>query len=114
VHPFDAEEARDALVRLVGRPVGCNAEGHVLVRCPAMRCVSEGMRPRLRSRRTPKRLPPVAGEDRARLTSTFETAQRAAADIRPAPIESFIGSSSAVVEAMRYSAGAILFAWQRR
>lgn len=37
-----AEEARDALVRLVGRPVGRSAEGHVLVTGPAMRCLSVG------------------------------------------------------------------------
>lgn len=34
--------ARDALVGLIGEPVGRSAEGHVLVRGPAMRCVSSG------------------------------------------------------------------------
>ena len=38
----DEIEARDALVRLVGRPTGTSAQGHVLVRGPTMRCVSEG------------------------------------------------------------------------
>src|SRR5690349_17362176 len=37
-----AEEAREALVRLVGRPTGKSSEGHVLVTGPAMRCLSEG------------------------------------------------------------------------
>jgi endonuclease YncB( thermonuclease family) len=38
----DAEEARDALVRLVGRPTGRANEGHVLVEGPTMRCISDG------------------------------------------------------------------------
>lgn len=37
-----AEEARDALARLVGRPTGASREGHVLVDGPTMRCVSVG------------------------------------------------------------------------
>ena len=37
-----AEEARDALVRLIGRPVGMSREGHILVSGPAMECRSEG------------------------------------------------------------------------
>jgi endonuclease YncB( thermonuclease family) len=37
-----AEEARDALVRLVGRPTGKSREGHVLVEGPTMRCLSVG------------------------------------------------------------------------
>lgn len=37
-----AEEARDTLVRLVGRPKGSSREGHVLVDGPTMRCVSVG------------------------------------------------------------------------
>lgn len=37
-----AEEARDALVSLVGRPVGVSREGHILVEGPAMTCRSEG------------------------------------------------------------------------
>ncbi|MDA0819287.1 MAG: hypothetical protein O3C52_01835 [Proteobacteria bacterium] len=37
-----AEEARDALVRLVGKPTGRSPEGHVLVAAPAMRCISDG------------------------------------------------------------------------
>jgi endonuclease YncB( thermonuclease family) len=37
-----AQEARDALVRLVGKPTGKTAEGHALVKGPAMRCVSDG------------------------------------------------------------------------
>ena len=35
-------EARDALVKLIGTPVGRSIEGHVLVNGPAMRCVSVG------------------------------------------------------------------------
>jgi len=35
-----AEASRDALVRLVGEPVGRSPQGHVLVRGPAMRCVA--------------------------------------------------------------------------
>lgn len=34
--------ARDALVRLVGAPAGRSPHGHVLVRGPAMRCMSAG------------------------------------------------------------------------
>lgn len=44
-HPCpDADPAasRDALVRLVGRPVGIGPNGHVLVAGPTMRCVSTG------------------------------------------------------------------------
>lgn len=44
-HPCPAAgaiEARDALVNLVGEPVGTGAHRHVLVRGPAMRCLSEG------------------------------------------------------------------------
>lgn len=37
-----AEEARDALVRLVGRATGRSAQGHVLVTGPTMRCQSVG------------------------------------------------------------------------
>lgn len=37
-----AVEARDALVRLVGRPTGRSREGHVLVSGPTMRCRSDG------------------------------------------------------------------------
>ena len=37
-----AEQARDALVSLIGRPVGVSREGHILVNGPAMRCRSEG------------------------------------------------------------------------
>jgi len=38
----DAEEARGALARLVGEPVGMAREGHVLVEGPTMRCTSVG------------------------------------------------------------------------
>jgi endonuclease YncB( thermonuclease family) len=38
----DPTDARDALVRLVGSPVGRSPQGHVLVRGPAMHCVSNG------------------------------------------------------------------------
>lgn len=44
-HPcvsVDPKVARDALVALVGKPVGVAREGHVLVMGPAMRCVSDG------------------------------------------------------------------------
>ena len=44
-HPCPAsspEAARDALVRLVGSPVGTGELGHVLVEGPTMRCVSGG------------------------------------------------------------------------
>lgn len=34
--------ARDALARLVGKPVGRSREGHVLVKGPALNCTSEG------------------------------------------------------------------------
>lgn len=37
-----AGEARNALVRLVGRATGTSREGHVLVNGPTMRCVSVG------------------------------------------------------------------------
>jgi len=36
------EEARDALVRLVGEPVGRSRQGHILVEGPPMRCTSAG------------------------------------------------------------------------
>ena len=44
-HPCpDAEpsQARDALVQLIGRPIGQSREGHVLVRGPTMICRSDG------------------------------------------------------------------------
>jgi endonuclease YncB( thermonuclease family) len=37
-----AREARDALVNLVGEPIGVGEHGHILVRGPTMRCVSDG------------------------------------------------------------------------
>ena len=37
-----AEDARDALVSLIGRPVGRSREGHILVSGSAMRCRSDG------------------------------------------------------------------------
>jgi hypothetical protein len=37
-----AEQARDALVDLVGERVGVGEHGHILVTGPAMRCVSTG------------------------------------------------------------------------
>ena len=37
-----AEDARDALVELIGRRVGVAREGHILVNGPALRCRSEG------------------------------------------------------------------------
>jgi endonuclease YncB( thermonuclease family) len=37
-----AEQSRDALVRLVGKPIGRRSTGHILVKGPAMRCRSEG------------------------------------------------------------------------
>lgn len=37
-----AIEARDALVRLIGRPTGTAREGHILVQGPTMRCISDG------------------------------------------------------------------------
>lgn len=44
-HPcpkVDAIKARDALVRLIGKPLGQSREGHVLVRGPTMTCRSDG------------------------------------------------------------------------
>ncbi len=38
----DAKASRDHLVSLVGTPAGTNSTGHVLVKGPAMRCVSKG------------------------------------------------------------------------
>jgi endonuclease YncB( thermonuclease family) len=38
----DPINARDALVSLIGRPVGQSREGHILVRGPKMTCVSDG------------------------------------------------------------------------
>lgn len=35
-------EARDGLVRLVGRSTGTTSEGHILVEGPTMRCLSDG------------------------------------------------------------------------
>ena len=35
-------EARDALVKLIGAPTGRSPEGHVLIKGPAMQCVSVG------------------------------------------------------------------------
>lgn len=37
-----AINARDALVRLVGEPTGIGPHGHVIVRGPTMRCLSDG------------------------------------------------------------------------
>jgi endonuclease YncB( thermonuclease family) len=37
-----AEDARDALVRLIGKPIGRSREGHILVKGPTMTCKSEG------------------------------------------------------------------------
>jgi endonuclease YncB( thermonuclease family) len=37
-----AIEARDALVRLIGEPIGVAEYGHILVSGPMMRCVSDG------------------------------------------------------------------------
>ncbi|MEO6152754.1 MAG: hypothetical protein ABIT09_08670 [Croceibacterium sp.] len=37
-----AEQARDALVNLVGERAGVGREGHVLVRGPTMQCISTG------------------------------------------------------------------------
>lgn len=37
-----AEAARDALVALVGEPIGVGPHGHILVRGPTMACVSVG------------------------------------------------------------------------
>lgn len=36
------EQSRDALVRLLGKPVGRRSTGHVLVKGPTMQCRSEG------------------------------------------------------------------------
>lgn len=38
----DAKAARDALVQLLGKPIGIGAKGHILVEGPPMRCVSDG------------------------------------------------------------------------
>lgn len=38
----DAISARDALVRLIGTPIGQTREGHILVRGPSMVCQSGG------------------------------------------------------------------------
>lgn len=37
-----ADQARDALVRVVGKRTGVSSEGHILVAGPTMRCVSTG------------------------------------------------------------------------
>lgn len=37
-----ADAARNALVRLVGRPIGRSREGHILVQGPPLSCVSVG------------------------------------------------------------------------
>jgi endonuclease YncB( thermonuclease family) len=37
-----ADAARDALVQLVGKPIGRSREGHVLLVGPALRCTSTG------------------------------------------------------------------------
>lgn len=37
-----AERSRDALVKLIGVPIGRKAQGHILVKGPTMRCRSEG------------------------------------------------------------------------
>jgi endonuclease YncB( thermonuclease family) len=37
-----AEQARDALVNLVGQRTGVTSDGHILVRGPTMRCLSLG------------------------------------------------------------------------
>jgi hypothetical protein len=37
-----AEASRDALVRLVGKPIGKSNHGHILVKGPALKCVSVG------------------------------------------------------------------------
>ena len=44
-HPCPASDpirSRDALVALVGKPVGVGRHGHILVRGPMMKCVSTG------------------------------------------------------------------------
>lgn len=38
----DPGESRDALVRLVGYPVGIGEHGHILVEGPTMQCISDG------------------------------------------------------------------------
>lgn len=38
----DARQARDELVKLVGKQIGTSSQGHVLVRGPTMHCRSEG------------------------------------------------------------------------
>src|SRR5690606_33881096 len=38
----DATEARDALVALLGEPIGRSRHGHILVEGPTMRCLSTG------------------------------------------------------------------------
>lgn len=38
----DALVSRDALARTIGRSVGFSREGHILIRGPAMSCLSEG------------------------------------------------------------------------
>lgn len=37
-----AEQARDTLVRLIGRPTGRSSYGHILVKGPPLRCASLG------------------------------------------------------------------------
>ena len=37
-----AQQSRDALVKLLGKPIGRKPEGHVLVKGPTMQCLSEG------------------------------------------------------------------------
>jgi endonuclease YncB( thermonuclease family) len=37
-----AEQSRDTLVRLIGKPIGRKREGHILVKGPTMHCRSEG------------------------------------------------------------------------
>ena len=34
--------ARDALVQMIGQPIGVSRQGHILVRGPSMTCVSDG------------------------------------------------------------------------
>jgi len=44
-HPcveVNPKDARDALVKLIGKPVGTAREGHVLVSGPTMQCRSDG------------------------------------------------------------------------
>lgn len=40
--PASAEAARDHLAGLIGRTIGRSAEGHLLIRGPALRCRSDG------------------------------------------------------------------------